>query len=76
MTIEKMKILGAVLELNSTANSAHLAQFLGKWAGLAVLFSWWLQNGPQDFNFFNGHGCQTFILAEIHCYLGARIFHA
>ena len=23
-----------------------------KWAELAVLFGWWLQNGPQDFDFF------------------------
>ena len=27
-------------QLNSTANLANLAQFLGKWAELAVLFSW------------------------------------
>ena len=27
-------------QLNSAANSAHFAQFLGKWAELAVLFSW------------------------------------
>jgi hypothetical protein len=27
-------------QLNSTANSAHFARFLGKWAKLAVLFSW------------------------------------
>ena len=27
-------------QLNSTANSAHFAGFLGKWAKLAVLFSW------------------------------------
>jgi hypothetical protein len=27
-------------QLNSTANSAHFAQFLGKSAKLAVLFSW------------------------------------
>jgi len=40
-TIEKMKILGA--------NPAHLPQNLAK---LAVLFSWLLQNGPQDFDFF------------------------
>jgi hypothetical protein len=26
-------------QLNSTANSAHFAQFFGKWAKLAVLFS-------------------------------------
>ena len=43
MAVEKIKILGAVLELtrlNSTANLAHFAHFLGKWAGLAELFSW------------------------------------
>ena len=39
MAIEKIKILGAVLELPAT-NSANLAHFHGKWAGLAVLFSW------------------------------------
>ena len=38
MAIEKIKILGAVLEL--PANSAHLAYFLGGLAELAVLFSW------------------------------------
>ena len=27
-------------QLNSIANLAHLAHFLGKWAELAVLFSW------------------------------------
>ena len=32
--------------LNSTANSA---QFEWKWAGLAVLFSRYLQNGTHDF---------------------------
>ena len=42
MAVEKIKILGAVLELpaNRTANSAHFAQFLGQGAKLAVLFSW------------------------------------
>jgi hypothetical protein len=38
--------------------------------------SFQLQNGRRIFIFFNRHGCQTFILAEIHCYLGARIFYA
>jgi hypothetical protein len=37
MAIVKIKILGAVLVLDSTANQAHLPQ---KWAELAVLFSW------------------------------------
>ena len=45
MAAEKIKILGAFgsYQLNSTANSAHFARFLGKWAKLAelaVLFSW------------------------------------
>ena len=44
--------------------------------GLNWKFIWLLENSPQDFDFFNSHKCQTFILAEIHCYLGARIFHA
>ena len=39
-------------QLNSTANLANSAHFLGKWAGLAVLFSSQLQNSPQDFDFF------------------------
>ena len=62
---------GATYQLNSTANSAYSLQKWAKWAELAVLFSWQLQNGPHDFDFFNCYGCQTFILAEIHCYLGA-----
>ena len=61
-------------QLNSTANLANLAQFWGKWAWLAVLFSLLLQNGSQDFHFFNCLGCQIFILCEIHCYLCPHIF--
>ena len=53
-------------QLNSTANPAHLPWKWAKWAGLAVLFSW-----PPGFWFSNCYGCQTFILAEIHCYLSA-----
>ena len=57
-------------QLNSAASLANLAYFLGKWAGLAVLFSWYVApKWPQDFDFFNCHWCQTFILAENHCYL-------
>jgi len=42
MAVEKIKTLGRFwsYQLNSTANSAHSARFLGKWAKLAVLFSW------------------------------------
>ena len=48
-------------QLISTANSAHLPQVVAKWAELAVLFSWQLQNGPQDFDFFNYHRCRLLI---------------
>jgi hypothetical protein len=41
MAIEKIKILGAVLELPAaTTNPAHLPQNWAKLAKLAVLFSW------------------------------------
>ena len=42
MAVEKIKILVAVLELpaKQPTNLAHFARFLGKWAKLAVLFSW------------------------------------
>jgi hypothetical protein len=59
---------------NSTANPAHLPQKWAKLAELAVQFSRKLQNGTQCFNFFKNQGCQTFILAEIHCYLNPHIF--
>ena len=47
MQLKKSKSWGTLLsyQLNSTAHPAHLAHFCGKWAGLAELFSWLLQNG-------------------------------
>ena len=61
--LKKIYILGAFwsYQLNSTANSAHLPPKLAKWAEFAVLFSWQLQIGPHDFDFFNCHGCRLFI---------------
>ena len=56
-------------QLKSTANLAHLPRNQAKCAKLAVLFSWQLLNALQDFDFFNCHGCQTFILYEICYYL-------
>ena len=67
-TIEEMKILGAVLELQAKP------QNWAKLAKSAVLFSQLLQNGSQDFYFFNCLGCRIFILCEIHCYLCPHIF--
>ena len=68
MAIEKIKILVALLELPA---KQHLPQ---NWAKLAVLFSWLLQKGSQDFDFFNCHWCRIFILCEIHCYFCPQIF--
>ena len=55
-------------QLNSTAD---LAQFWGKWAGLAVLFILQLQNVSQD---FHCPWCRILNLCEIHCYLCPNIF--
>ena len=59
-------------QLNRTANLAHLPRNQAEWAELAVFFSCYFQNSPLDFDFFNYHGCQTFILYEIHWYLSQR----
>ena len=40
------------------------------------IFSWQLQNGSQDFDFFNRHGCRLLISCEIHCYFCPYIFWA
>ena len=40
---------GATCQLNSTADLANLAQFLGKWAGLAMLVA---PKGLPGFSFF------------------------
>ena len=56
-------------QLNSAANLTYLQGNPAQWAKSAVLFSWQLKNSPQYFDFFNCHGCQTFILHEIHYYL-------
>ena len=60
-------------QLNSTADQAHLPQNWTKLAKLAVLFSWQLQKGAPNFDFFNCHGCLIFILCEIHCYFCPHI---
>jgi hypothetical protein len=63
-------------QLDSTANSAYSTQKWAKWAELAVLFSWQLQNGHQNFDFFNSYGCRLFIWAYFYSSLSAPIFHA
>ena len=52
MAIEKIKIQGPFLsyKLNSSANPVLLPKTWAKCAELAVLFTWELKNGPQDFD--------------------------
>ena len=58
MAIEKILILGAHLELPAK-QPCHSSPFTSK----------------TDFDlFFNCHGCRTFFLVEIHCYLSALKF--
>ena len=62
-------------QLNSTANPAHLPQNWAKLAKSAVLFRQSLQNGTQNFDFFNCHGCQysfyvKFIATEAPTFFG------
>ena len=54
MATEKIEILGPFwsYQLNNTANTAYIQQKWTKWAELAVVFSWHLLNGSQDFDFF------------------------
>ena len=79
MAIEKIKILGAVLELPDKQH-CQFSQFgpIFEVNGLdwQCCLAGSSNMAPRILIFFNCHGCQTFILAEIYCYLGARIFHA
>ena len=63
MAIEKIKILGALLELPAKQH-CQSSPFTSKLGQVGLI-------GPQDFDFFNYHGRQTFILAEIHCCISA-----
>ena len=73
-SIWQIKILGVVLKLPARLQCQSSPFYLKKGPNglkLEVLFSLLLQNGPNDFDCFNCHGCQTFFLADIHCYLSA-----
>ena len=63
LQLKKSKFWGLFwsYQLNSTANSAYIPQKWAKWAEVAVLYSWQLQNGPHNFDFFNCRGFRLFI---------------
>ena len=72
MAIEKIKILGAGLELParqhcqfSQFTSCQMGQ-MGQLCGAVYLVT---PKRTQDFNFFNRPGSLIFILCEIRCYL-------
>ena len=73
MAIEKMKILGALLELPAKQH-CRFGQF-GPVLRKTDWIGWYLQNSSQDFHyFFICPGCRIFILCEIHCYFCPHIF--
>jgi len=68
MAIEKIKILGAVLELPAKQH-CQFSPFGPLYEVNGLDWQCYLagssKTAPRIFIFFNGHGCQTFILAEI-----------
>ena len=74
MAIEKIKILGAVLELPAKQHCQFslFTSKMGKWAELAVVFSWQL----QDFNLSIAMGADySFELISIETYASQFIGH-
>ena len=73
MAIEKIKILGALLEIPAKQHcqSSPFTSKLGQIGSAVQLVA---PIGLPGFDFFNCHGCLIFILCEIHCYQSAHIF--
>ena len=78
MAIEKIKILGAVLELPAKQHCwfGRFGPVLRKtdWIGSAVQLVSPKQLPGFSFFFFICPGCRIFILCEIHCYFCPHIF--
>ena len=76
MAVEKIKILGAILELPAKQHCqfSPFTSKLGKIGQIGSAVIWELETAPRFLIFFNYHGCQLFILWEIHCYLCPYIF--
>ena len=68
--LKKIKSWGLIWsnQLNSTANPAHSPQKLGQMGWIGTWHSCLAGSSKT--------APKIFILAEIHCYLGVRIFHA
>ena len=63
MTIEKIKTLGAVLELPARQN-CQSSPFTSKNGKNGLNWLWCLDGSPQDFDFSNYHGFSTFLLGN------------
>ena len=77
--LKKSKSLGPFwsYQLKSTANSAYSLQKWGKWAELAVLFSWQLQNGPRILTFSIAMGADySFEVKNIEIWVPAFFKHS
>jgi hypothetical protein len=66
--LKKSKLVGSFwsYQLNSTGNSVYSPQKWAKYAELAVVFSWHLQNGPQDFSIVTGAGYSFELISIVH----------
>ena len=71
--VEKIKILRAVLELPAKQQHCQSIYLEKRPNGLnwQCCLAGSSKTTPRILIFFNCHGCQTFILAEIHSYLSA-----
>ena len=74
MAIEKIKILGAILELPALSIWPIWPNFEVNGLDWKYCLVGSSKTVSQDFHFFNCPGCRIFILCEIYCYLCPHIF--
>ena len=68
--LKKIKIMEAVLELPAIQHSQS-SQFTSKMGRIGRQVA--PKRHPEILIFFNCYGCQSFILADIHCYLSGTL---
>ena len=74
-TIEKMKPLGAVLELPAKQHCQSSLRIGPNWPNRHCCLAGSSKTAPRIFIFFfNCHGCRLFISCEIHSYFCPHIF--
>ena len=71
--LKKIKIVGAVLELPAK-QQCQFSPFAVNMLNWLCCLTGSSKTAPRILIFFQCHGCQYFILCEIHCYLCPHIF--